>query len=211
MYTINAVPFGGFVKIFGEDSKSPMSDIGENVDKERSFQYKPKWIQALVLVAGVFMNLIFAWLLISLGFMIGLSSLHLPIHLALVEGARATIFLTKGTILGLGSFLKNIILFKADFSEVSGIVGIAGIFSVATSLGFTHITSLVALISINLAVINLIPFPVLDGGRLLFVFIEGIIRRPMPVKVVKYANAVGFVFLLVLMVAVTGHDIFKLL
>ena len=71
LYTLNAMPFGGFVKIFGEDAHT--EDISEE-DKKTSFVNKPKWIQALVLVAGVTMNIIFAWLLISLGFIIGLPS-----------------------------------------------------------------------------------------------------------------------------------------
>ena len=68
LYTLNAIPFGGFVKIFGEDAHQ--DEITE-ADKKTSFVYKPKWIQALVLVAGVTFNIIFAWLLISLGFYIG--------------------------------------------------------------------------------------------------------------------------------------------
>jgi regulator of sigma E protease len=322
-YTINAIPFGGFVKIFGEDpigdedtlralavsnGASPHSD---------SFQYKPKWIQALVLVAGVTMNLIFAWLLISLGFMIGLptpvdaglgkvtdahlvvteilpgspaenaglqagdvivsastgnellqnenltpenvsnmiaesttknleityergnsepttvsiepntntvvgkravgigmdiiGTLKLNLPSALSEGAKTTWFLTKGTVVGLGTFIWNIINFKADFSQVAGPVGIAGTFSQARTLGFVFVLSLVALISINLAVINLLPFPALDGGRLFFILIEVIIRKPIPPKTVRYANTVGFALLLLLMLVVTSHDILKLL
>ena len=68
-YTLNAIPFGGFVKIFGED---PHSNEITPENKNRSMYYKPKWIQALVLVAGITMNILFAWLLITIGFMAGL-------------------------------------------------------------------------------------------------------------------------------------------
>jgi len=61
-----------------------------------------------------------------------------------------------------------------------------------------------------LAIINLLPFPALDGGRLLFVVIEAIIRRPISPKFVKWTNYLGFAFLLILMVVVTTHDIWKL-
>ena len=78
LYTLNAIPFGGFVKIFGEDpvgeAEGPERSEGQVIDKTRSFQYKPRWIQASVLVAGVTFNILFAWLLISFGFMIGMPS-----------------------------------------------------------------------------------------------------------------------------------------
>ena len=68
-YTINALPLGGFVKIFGEN---PDEENTNGPDRARSFVHKPKIIQAAVLVAGVFFNLLLAWFLISAGFMIGL-------------------------------------------------------------------------------------------------------------------------------------------
>src|SRR3989344_4879144 len=70
-YTLNLIPFGGFVKIFGENSH--VESLSE-ADKSRSFIHKNRFIQAMVLVAGVAFNMIFAWLVISLGFSIGLPS-----------------------------------------------------------------------------------------------------------------------------------------
>jgi regulator of sigma E protease len=67
------------------------------------------------------------------------------------------------------------------------------------------------MISLNLAVINMLPFPALDGGRLLFVAIEAVIRRPINPVWVGRINLVGFVLLLTLMVVVTYSDIGKLL
>ena len=68
-FTLNAIPFGGFVKIFGEN---PDEESVEGPERNRSFVHKPKWIQAAVLVAGVTFNVLFAWILISIGFMSGL-------------------------------------------------------------------------------------------------------------------------------------------
>jgi len=73
-----------------------------------------------------------------------------------------------------------------------------------------YLLSLTAFISINLAVINLIPFPALDGGRILFVAIEAIIRRPISPKVSNTLNGIGFILLLLLMFVVTWNDIAKL-
>ncbi|MDP9248888.1 MAG: RIP metalloprotease RseP [bacterium] len=68
-YSVNLLPLGGFVKIFGE---TPDDENTNGPDRARSFVHKPRWQQALVLVAGVFMNFILAWLLFSVGFMSGL-------------------------------------------------------------------------------------------------------------------------------------------
>src|SRR3989338_9433502 len=68
-YSLNALPIGGFVKIFGEN---PDDENTNGPDRDRSFVHKPKWKQAVVLFAGVFMNLLLAWILFSIGFMSGL-------------------------------------------------------------------------------------------------------------------------------------------
>jgi regulator of sigma E protease len=80
----------------------------------------------------------------------------------------------------------------------------------ARAMGFVYLLTLTAIISINLAIINMLPFPALDGGRLLFVLIESITRRPINAKFVRWTNTIGFAFLLILMLAVTVHDIVKL-
>ena len=72
-YTINWLPLGGFVRIFGENGDEN-ADEKDTADKSRAFSSRPKWAQALVLIAGVTMNILFAWLLLALSFMIGLSS-----------------------------------------------------------------------------------------------------------------------------------------
>jgi regulator of sigma E protease len=63
---------------------------------------------------------------------------------------------------------------------------------------------------LNLAVINLIPIPALDGGRLLFVLIEAVIRKPLPERIGHVLNTVGFIALVLLMAVVTYNDIVKL-
>ena len=67
-----------------------------------------------------------------------------------------------------------------------------------------------ALISINLALINLIPVPALDGGRLLIIIIESVIRRPVSPKLITALSLSGFALLIMLMLVVTYHDIAKL-
>lgn len=323
VFTLNWIPFGGFVKIFGEN---PDDESISGPESSRSFVHKSKIKQAAVIVAGVFFNVVFAWLLISAGFMVGLptsvensdnpslvqnthlvitsvakdspaseaglktgdtilalsagaagtgaagatkkespeslnpevvasfigshgnspinisytrgseagdleivprdgiapgkkaigismdtiGTLKLPIHKALWEGAKTTVILTEATAIGLGTFLYDAVRGHSDLSQVTGPVGIVGLVGDASKLGFIYILSFTAFISINLAVINLIPFPALDGGRLLMIIIEAIKKSPINPKVANTINAVGFVLLILLMVVVTIHDIVKL-
>jgi regulator of sigma E protease len=319
-YSINWIPFGGFVKIFGED---PNEESISGSSASRSLVNKPKWIQALVLVAGVAFNVVFAWLLISFGFMSGLPTsvsaypnihfadakvvitnvlpgspadkahlksgdaivsmttganitarvlnidpanadvsavqkfisesvdqsitieiaegdiknkivvtplagivegkaalgigldtigvLRLPVHQALYQGALLTWDLTKAVTVGLVTFFKNIFIAKADLAQVTGPIGIVGLVGDAVHLGFIYLLSFTAFISINLAVINLLPFPALDGGRILFVIIEAIKRSPIKPKVANTLNTIGFSLLILLMLVITFHDIFKMI
>jgi regulator of sigma E protease len=308
IYTLNAIPFGGFVKIFGE---SPDADSISGPDSSRSFVNKPRWVQATVLAAGVVSNFIFAWIIVSLGFMAGLpvspesytqyanrienvrvlvasvdagspaekaglaagdtlavpsiealqsaiaqshgnpvlisykpvdinaptstvsitpvqgiiagqyaigvvtedaATLRLPVFLAVWEGGKFTIHMMTATAQGIYALLVG--LFQGDrsvLSQVSGPVGIANLVGQAAHIGFVYLLVFTALISVNLGVLNLVPFPALDGGRILFVIIESVIRRPIKPAIANTINGIGFALLLLLMAVVTCHDIFHLI
>jgi regulator of sigma E protease len=103
--------------------------------------------------------------------------------------------------------VKNLFLHA---SLLEGVVGPVGIFSVAqqtSQFGFAYLLQLLGFISVNLAVANLIPFPALDGGRLIFLLIEKIKGSPLPKKVEMWANGVGFALLIGIMVLVTIRDV----
>ena len=93
---------------------------------------------------------------------------------------------------------------------VSGPVGIAGVLGLGIQAGGLWVMFIVALISVNLALFNLIPFPALDGSRILFALVELIFRRPIPRKVEAAIHAVGFLLLLGLLLLVTYKDIIRL-
>ena len=80
----------------------------------------------------------------------------------------------------------------------------------ASDQGIASLMAITALISINLALINLLPIPALDGGRLLFVLIESITRRPIKPAVANAMNTIGFALLILLMLIVSAHDVFKI-
>jgi regulator of sigma E protease len=133
-----------------------------------------------------------------------------PWYQAPIDGAVLTWELTKQTAIALVNFFAGIFTLSADLSQVAGPVGIAGAVGDATNSGLASLMTITALISINLALINLLPIPALDGGRLLFVLIESITRRPIKPSVANAVNGIGFLLLIGLMLVVTASDIFKI-
>jgi regulator of sigma E protease len=111
---------------------------------------------------------------------------------------------------GIVTFLFDAVLLNADLSTVAGPVGIVGLVGDASALGFIAILNFVGLISINLAVINLIPFPALDGGRILFLVIEAVKGSPIKPHIANVVNMVGFALLIFLMIVITLSDITRL-
>lgn len=99
----------------------------------------------------------------------------------------------------------------APVSEsVSGPIGIAQITSQAVTLGFVSVLQLVGLLSLNLAVLNILPIPALDGGRFAFIVFELVTRKKVNANFEKWVHAVGFAFLIGLIVLITYNDILKL-
>jgi len=311
-YSINLLPFGGFVKIFGEDMNEEISEA----ERSRSFSGKKRVVQATIVLSGVFLNFVLAWFLLSAGFLIGMpmpigaapkgaifseaglavagvikdspaeraglsagdrvtalgtisekpeeltpekvrefvaehsgekiaivygerkgesknaivvpedgivngkaaigvyfemmGTVKLPIHLAIWEGARETFKIAKETFIEVARLIKNALLGEADISSLAGPVGIVSLVGAASHFGFAYLISFVALISVNLGILNLIPFPALDGGRALFIAVEAVIRRPIPRGVSNILNLIGFALLIGLMLVVTYQDIARL-
>jgi regulator of sigma E protease len=98
----------------------------------------------------------------------------------------------------------------SGWSQITGPVGLAKVAGKTGQLGFSYFISLIAFVSVNLAVINLLPFPALDGGRLAVLTLEAIIRRPLKPAAVRWINSAGFAILLILMVVITIHDILRI-
>jgi len=141
--------------------------------------------------------------------MVGIAKL--PIFKAFREGMRLTLFATAGIAKGLYTLISEAIMGKGSFASVTGPVGLVSIIGTAYKFGFAYLLSFTALISLNLAILNLLPFPALDGGRLFFLLIEKIKGSRINPKFANAANMIGFALLIILMLAVTYHDIVKLL
>lgn len=316
-YTFNLLPIGGFVRIYGENYEEiEQAQKVPGVVVADSFTSKSKWAQAAVLIAGVTMNVLFAWFLISVALMIGVptaldgteqspdaslmvtsvvaespaaaaevpigatilslsseeevlelptsdafsefvvthpdepievtytkdgkevvaamepvvglvsddetrpavgvslsyvETVSEPIHKAFYLGAMQTVDATVAITKGLSGLLVQMVRGDADYSQVAGPIGIAGYVGDAAQFGITSLMLFTAMISLNLAVINLLPIPALDGGRLLFVAIEAMTKKDIPAVWAMRVNMIGFVCLMLLMLLVTYSDIVKLL
>ncbi len=128
---------------------------------------------------------------------------------AIKKGYEYTVHLTIFIIMAFATVIWGLITTGKTAAEVSGPVGIAIMTQQAASMGFMTILHFTALISVNLAIINAIPFPALDGGRLLFLMVEKIKGSPINQKWEAKANNAGFALLMLLMVVVTFKDIVK--
>jgi regulator of sigma E protease len=308
-YTFNWIPFGGFVRLLGENADAPK--------QKGSFAGAPRYAQAIILVAGVVMNLIVGYLLFAGALFTGIphavdswkagehaqlfvsgvlpnspaDSAHVlagdeivamrdaesgeaarlspdsviafveerggkaiemtvlrgdeeitatvhPAHsviadsanrpalgvglvlvesdpLPLIESLTTAVPLTIDKLFvvftGLASMLQNAFAGAPALEGVVGPVGLVSVVGEASQHGVGQVLALAAFISVNLVIVNLLPIPALDGGRLVLVGIESVIRRAVPRFGVALFNAVGIFAILVLMVTVTYNDVVRLL
>ncbi len=111
----------------------------------------------------------------------------------------------------LGKLILGLITFQKPHVDVAGPVGIANLAGQAIRFGGNVFLQFLALLSLNLAIINILPFPALDGGRLVFVLYEGITKKKPNKNIEKYTNLIGFIILLSLVALITVNDIIKLI
>ncbi|MBP6857637.1 MAG: site-2 protease family protein [Candidatus Pacebacteria bacterium] len=297
-YSINALPFGGFVKIAGENG------LEEKTPVDKQFESKPWYKQSIVLVAGVVCNILLAILLFTISYSIGTPSLsdngtptvlHVtkgspideagikigdtivsvskydkeitpidtetlrnaiagsndPLEITFVHGQtesnvsvsprtedgvtaiglgvekvalektslgksfiqanKQTFFITKSIFKTVGNLVAGLFSKDKNSQDLIGPIGLATEIKNASNIGFGYLLAFTAMISINLAVINILPFPALDGGRLIIVLLERITRRKFSKTVVGIIHATGFVLLIGLMIFLSIGDVGRLL
>ncbi len=330
IYSLRCMPIGGFCRIKGEDGGNDEEDIqktelkieGEEINKENPEVVKPKtldedsfgakkiWQRAIVLFAGVFMNFVFAIILIYVGLVVGMPDVINPnqdysnakltnqrmlissvlpgsmaekagiktgndlitlngevindskllneklqslngINLTIKDSTgkekqitnlnkefnkdlnkeifglsftqiavisynplqaipktfQTTIYFVKEMFGGLGYMVSSIFSGNGLPEGLSGPIGITFITKEAITQGISYVLYIIAQISLNLAIINIIPFPALDGGRILFLAFEKIKGKPLNEKFELIANGLGFLLLMALLVVVTFKDV----
>ncbi len=129
---------------------------------------------------------------------------------SVILSLREAHMMTVQTAIGVAHLAVSLVS-RAEVPEgITGIVGIAVLTHDSLREGFMHYLRLIAVLSLSLAVLNIFPFPALDGGRLVFVLFEWLCGRPAPRNVELATNAVGFFLLIGLILVITYNDILHL-
>lgn len=185
-YEIKAIPMGGFVNMLGEE---------EPVDDERAYNKKSIPRRICILLAGGTVNIIFGLLVCS-------------IIASNILGIKDGLIFT-GQFLG-ATFEGIIQLFTGNVraEQLVGIVGISDM--VVQTNGLQDFAYMLAIISVSLGVTNLLPFPPLDGGKILLLIIEAIRRKPLKQNIEVGIQMLGFFLLIGLSIFVTYNDIIRL-
>lgn len=185
-YALRLIPLGGFVSMEGEDKRST---------KEGSFSEASILKRIAIVLAGGIVNIIFAILIFWC-----LSAYYVGFQNAFYN---------------VGFFIKNmyegivqIFTGKVTIDQMMGPVGISNV--VSQTSGFADFIYILSVISLSLGVTNLLPFPPLDGGKVVLLIIEGIRRKPFSEKFEVALQSAGFLILITLSILVTYNDILKL-
>ncbi len=133
-----------------------------------------------------------------------------PFYLAVPQGIHATVQFTGDILSAFWGLLKSLVSGNGPGMNLSGPVGIAVMTGEVAAMGFVHILQFAAILSINLGVVNVLPFPALDGGRIFFLIIEKIRGKTMNERLEIIAHNLGFMILMLLVVFVTFKDIVRL-
>ncbi|HEY3218520.1 MAG TPA: M50 family metallopeptidase [Candidatus Limnocylindria bacterium] len=295
-YSVRAIPFGGYVRILGQDDFAIQQ---EGIGDPRAFTTKPWWSQAIVLVAGVTMNMVLALLMLTIAFASGttaptgdvrvdqvaagspaekagilsgdvvrtidgrpitrsqdlvtyvrqrarteaevtleierngrpipaikaipraeppegegplgirLEDVQGPAAVALPQAFTQAISLTGDVVTQIAQLPGQLLASGGGpgAPQVGGPIQIFVVTGQVAQFGIPTFLKLIGVLSVNLAVINIIPFPGLDGGRLFFVLVAGIFRKRLSPQVEAAVHAVGFLLLLGLIVVISISDI----
>lgn len=133
-----------------------------------------------------------------------------PWYLAPVQGARLTFTSGEQIIVAFGGLFKSLFTTGKPGVDISGPVGIAVLTGKVAALGPIYFLEFIALLSVNLAILNILPIPALDGGRVLFLAIEKIRGRAVSSHIEDRVHQIGFLLLMVLVFVITFHDITNL-
>lgn len=132
-----------------------------------------------------------------------------PWYLAPLQGIMSTMILTHDIALAFWDLLFGLVTRAEVAVELSGPVGIAVMTGEVAKMGLAYLIQFAAILSINLAIINILPFPALDGGRILFLLVEKLRGKPVSAQVEGWVHAAGFALLMVLVVLVTYQDVVR--
>ena len=137
------------------------------------------------------------------------ATVRYPWYLAIWMGIKTTCIWIRAIVVAFVSIIRNLIIRAPIGVELAGPVGIAVMTGQAAKMGIAYVLQFAALLSINLAIINILPFPALDGGRILFLVIEKVRRRAVKQELENLVHNIGFILLMILVLAVTYKDVVR--
>ncbi len=198
-YALRLIPLGGFVRMEGEEERS---------DNEGSFSKASVPRRIAIVAAGAIVNIIFALIIYFI-----LSAVIISQNAEIASNFQNTVKLAGSSTAKFATEtiegVKNLFTGKITKDQLIGPVGISEV--VAKTNGFAEFTYILAVISISLGVTNLIPFPPLDGGKILLLIIEAIRRKPLKEDTEIKIQLLGFAILIGLSIFVTFNDIVRIL
>lgn len=183
-YALRLIPLGGFVSMEGEEERS---------DKEGSFSNSSVSKRIAIVVAGGLVNIVFAILV------------YIILMTIMTGNLSKALSATGAFAFSIVESLKLLFSGGVTVDQLMGPVGISEV--VAQTSGIAEFIYILALISMSLGVTNLLPFPPLDGGKVVLLLIEGIRKKPLKESTEIKIQMLGFAILITLSILVTYNDV----
>lgn len=181
---------------FAAQGTTPVKATVQRGEERKELQVTPEYLEALKRPA------------LGIG-MADTAIVKFPWYRAIPQGIATTFTYTKAILFAFGNIIRDLVVKQEVAGDVSGPVGIAVMTGRIASQGAWSFFQFAALLSINLAVVNFLPIPALDGGRALFVVVESLRRRKANEKFEARLHQIGFLALLGLIVVITAKDLMQ--
>lgn len=204
-FVIRLLPIGGFCSMAGESEDLVEKRKKIDVPKERTIKGCDKWKQVIIYLAGVVMNFILGFVVIVIAVMTIKTD---GVNIGFVQALQRAPSIFSTYALAVIEGLKTL-LFQP--TQISGVVGIYAQTGEILSNGLTYYLMLIALISINVGIFNLLPLPVMDGGRVLILIIESIMGHDLDKKLEETIMLICAGLLILLMLWAFGLDVYRLI
>lgn len=220
-WRLGAIPFGGYVKMAGVASARGRAAAAV----PDGFDSRSRWQRFAILFAGPAMNILFAFVVATAALLIGVDvpvSEHpagAPFDAAaptrFYRADLPTAIILGATAIAAGSIeilntLGGLVTGQLSLGHLVGPVGLAQVAGESTALGWRTLLAAMAFISLNLGICNLLPIPILDGGQMLLLLVEGVTRRDVPLRVRKGLVGAGALAMLLLLFTTFYNDLGRL-
>ena len=207
MYSLRVIPVGGYCALEGEFGDDMTDEEIENfVDTDpKAFVNQPYWKQFLILCAGSFVNFVVGFLIILIAYTV-VAGGQVGFGRILQVSWQDCFTMIKDIF----AFLGGIFTGKSSVDDVSGVIGIVAVVADSASYGLINVVYLVGIISVNLAIMNMLPIPGLDGGRIFVSIIKIISGGRLSQKAENVINGIGMALLFALIIFIAIKDVIKL-